>query len=352
MSTNRIKSKFTATWLLAIALTAACYVLVDYLRMDSARPAAIPSPAIVAMLVGIVVGNLLPDGSPLKSGARSIITGAIPLAIVFMGAGLDLGVLTDPRVGLGGLGICFVAMGSALGLGIFAARLFGLSRNTSYLLGVGTAICGSSAIIATSPVIGADEDELVLTVATVNLMGLVVMFALPPLCAFVDLSGEASGILAGATIHAIPQAIAAGEAMGDASGTFATLFKLVRVSMLAPAVLLVGALARRGRTESQDAPVGSEKKPGLMPWFLWGFLFFAVLKTAGWIQFGVGPVGTPLGDQIKWLGKALLAVAMVAIGFELPLRQLLGVGAKAIAAGLVASAGLVAVVLGLVCLVF
>ncbi|MFT4711001.1 MAG: putative integral membrane protein (TIGR00698 family) [Bacteroidia bacterium] len=327
-------------------------MLVDHLREDAARPAAIPSPAIVAMLVGIVVGNLLPDGSQLKSGARAIITGAIPLAIVFMGAGLDLGVLADPRVGLGGLGICLVAMVSALAMGIFAARLFGLSRNTSYLLGVGTAICGSSAIIATSPVIGAHEDELVLTVATVNLMGLVVMFVLPPLCAGLGLSAEASGILAGATIHAIPQAIAAGDAMGEVAGTFATLFKLVRVSMLAPAVLLVGVLARRSQARAQDGPGPTVKKSSLMPWFLWGFLLLAALRTAGWIDFEVGPIGTPIGDQIKWVGKALLAVSMIAIGFELPLRQLFGVGAKTIAAGLVASAGLVVVVLALVTVVF
>lgn len=349
---SKPKPKSTATWILAIALTAGCYVLVDRLRADAARPAAIPSPAIVAMLVGIVVGNLLPEGSRLKSGARSIITGAIPVAIVCMGAGLDLGVLTDPRVGLGGLGICLVAIASALALGIFAARLLGLSRNTSYLLGVGTAICGSSAIIATSPVIGADEDELVLTVATVNLMGLVVMFALPPLCAALELSGEASGILAGATIHAIPQAIAAGDAMGDVAGTFATLFKLVRVSLLAPAVLLVGLLARRSLAARPDESSRAGQKPSLMPWFLWGFLLLAALRTAGWIQFEVGPVDAPLADQVKWLGKALLAVSMVAIGFELPLRQLIGVGAKAIAAGLLASAGLVLVVLGLVTLIF
>ena len=346
------KPKPTATWLLAIALTAGCYVLVDHLREGAARPAAIPSPAIVAMVVGIVVGNLLPHGSRFKSGARSIITGAIPLAIVCMGAGLDLGILTDPRVGLGGLGICLLAIGAALALGIFAARLFGLSRNTSYLLGVGTAICGSSAIIATSPVIGADEDELVLTVATVNLMGLVVMFALPPLCVGMGLSGQASGILAGATIHAIPQAIAAGDAMGDVAGTFATLFKLVRVSMLAPAVLLVGLLARRSLDAPQETQGSPGPTPSLVPWFLWGFLVLAALRTAGWIDFEVSPVGTALGDQVKWLGKALLAVSMVAIGFELPLRQLLGVGAKAIAAGLIASAGLVSVVLVLVTLLF
>ncbi len=345
--------KILPTWLLAIALTACCYVFVDALREGAERPNAIPSAAIVAMLVGVVVGNLLPSGSRWKAGSRSIIKGSIPLAIVFMGAGLDLGVLADPRVGFGGLAVTFVAIGAALALGIFAARVLGLSRNTQLLLGVGTAICGSSAIIATSPMIEADEDELVLTVAIVNLMGLVAMFAIPPLAHALGLTEQAAGILAGTTIHAIPQAIAAGDAMGDTAATFATLFKLVRVSMLAPVVLLVGMLARRHSTSQAHAPEAA--KTALIPWFLWGFVILAVLHSFGLLDFAIALPGiesSPLSSVLKSLGKALLAVAMIAIGFELPLAQMIGVGGRAILAGLLSTAGLIAVALGLLAIVF
>lgn len=341
------------TWLLAIALTACCYVLVDALREGAQRPGSIPSAAIVAMLVGVVVGNLLPEDSRWKAGSRSIIKGAIPLAIVFMGAGLDLSILADPRIGFGGLTITFIAIGAALALGIFCARVLGLSRNTQLLLGVGTAICGSSAIIATSPLIDAEEDELVLTVATVNLMGLVAMFAIPPLAHALELTEQASGILAGITIHAIPQAIASGDAMGDTSATFATLFKLVRVSMLAPVVLLVGALARKHSARSNREV--AQARTVLVPWFLWGFAALAILHSFELIEFAVGLPGmesAPLSGLLKSAGKALLAVAMIAIGFELPLAKMIGVGGRAILAGLLSTAGLVAVALGLLAVVF
>ncbi len=328
-------------------------MLVDFLREGTERPAAIPSAAILAMLVGVVVGNVLPKNSPWKGGSRSIIKTAIPLAIVFMGAGLDLGVLADPRVGVGGLAITLLAIAAALGLGIFCARALGLSRNTQLLLGVGTAICGSSAIIATAPLIDAEEDELVLTVATVNLMGLVAMFAIPPIAHAFGLTEQVSGIFAGTTIHAIPQAIAAGDAMGDTAGTFATLFKLVRVSLLAPIVLLVGALARRNKPKvDQD---GSTTSTPWVPWFLWGFAALAILHSFELLEFGIALPGleiTPLSGLLKAAGKGLLAIAMIAIGFELPLSQLVGVGARALLAGLLSTFGLLAVTLGLLAIVF
>lgn len=345
--------KALPTWLLAIALTACCYVLVDALREGAERQGAIPSAAIVAMLVGVLIGNLLPKDSPWKAGSRSIIKGAIPLAIVFMGAGLDLSVLADPRVGLGGLAVTFVAIGAALALGILTARALGLSRNTQLLLGVGTAICGSSAILATSPIIDAEEDELVLTVATVNLMGLIAMFAIAPLAHALGLTEQASGVLAGTTIHAIPQAIASGDAMGDTAATFATLFKLVRVSMLAPVVLLVGALARKHNTSS--TPQERPARTALVPWFLWGFAALAVLHSFELLEFAVALPGiesAPFSGLLNSAGKALLAVAMIAIGFELPLAQMIGVGGRALLAGLLSTAGLIAVVLGLLAAAF
>src|SRR6266700_3556718 len=134
----------------------------------------------------------------------------------------------------------------------YSGRLFGLWPKTALLIGAGTAICGNSAIVAVAPLIDAADEDVTLSVGTVNVMGLLLMFLLPLAGGVLKLSDEAFGVWAGSTIHAVPQVVAAAFAYSQKAGTLATLVKLVRVTLLAPFVIVLMLIyARRRKTGAE-----------------------------------------------------------------------------------------------------
>src|SRR5690606_19367004 len=152
------------------------------------------------------------------------------------------------------------------------------------LLGAGTAVCGNSAIVAVAPVVSAPEEDVAASLAAVNLYGLLVMLAVPAIAAPLGMPEAHAGVWAGTTVHAVPQAISAGAAVGETAAEIATAFKLVRVAMLAPLVLLIALItARRGTSGVRFSK--------LVPWFVWGFVVASALKTAGLLEIGLPRVG-------------------------------------------------------------
>src|SRR5205807_8098122 len=145
----------------------------------------------------------------------------------------------------------------ALVLLFFLTRMLKLPRKLGVLLGVGTAICGGTAIVATAPVIEAEEKDVVFSVATVTLLGLIAMFSLPIIGHMLELSSKAFGIWAGLAIHQTPQVVAAGFAYSNEAGQTATIVKLARVCLLAPVVFLIGLVYARNKLKATGA---SERK--------------------------------------------------------------------------------------------
>jgi len=326
-------------WVTALLLTLAAVYGGGWWKQQVAHPELIPSASILAILAGVLARNVLMLPAVARRGAKGIIKTVIPLSIVLLGAGLDLEALTDPQLGVGGLAITIACMLVALLAAFGAAKIMGLTGRTAALLAAGTAVCGSSAIMAVAPVLEAEDDEIVVALGTVNLMGLLAMLAVPALAAAFGLSDQAAGLFAGTSVHAVPQAVAAGAAVGDTAAGFATLFKMVRVAMLAPLVLAFGAFLawRRPRSQAQEQ---SRRIGSIVPWFVWGFLAFAALRTGGLLGTELG--SKPLGDELAGWGKYLLTYSMVAIGLEIDLRKLLGVGLRGLIAGTLASAALLA----------
>jgi len=226
-------------------------------------------------------------------------------------------------------GMCLATV-AALGLG----SRFGLLRKTSLLIGAGTAVCGTSAIVAAAPLIEADDEDVTLSVGTVNLLGLILMFALPVAGGLMGLDQTSFGVWAGTSIHAVPQVVAAGFTYGSEAGTLATLVKLARVTLLIPFLVILLMLSGKG-----ERPHMSYSR--LIPAFLWGFLILAALNTASLLpslQFQPAawvspPAQLALGPSLVEAGNWLLTLAMAAIGLEVNLRLLVKVGIRALAAG-------------------
>lgn len=307
------------------------------------------STAIIALIVGLLLRNTLPLPVSLKVGCKSVVKKIIPVSIVLMGAGLNMATLAS--VGLKVMLITMVCIAIALVGGYYLGRLIGLNWKTALLLATGTGICGNSAIVAVAPLIDADDDDLVLSVGAVNLLGLVAMLVWPMVGGLLHLTDDMFGVWAGTSIHAVPQVVAAGFAFSPDAGTLATLVKLVRVTMLAPLVFVLAMLyAKHHQGETGSDSAITVRYARLVPWFVWGFVAFAILNTLGLLptlNFKVSGLLTGSGiaeraqvSLVAFLtgaGKVLLALAMAAIGLEVNLRVLAGVGRRAVSAGIAAT---------------
>lgn len=314
------------------------------------------SSAIIAILLGLLIRNAGRVPATIGPGCKRVVRRAIPIAIILAAADLNLVALAKHGWSVLLITILCLSFGVLAGYG--SARLLGLRPKLGLLLGVGTGVCGNSAIVAIAPLIEAEDEDLLLSIGTVNLMGLLVMLVCPLAGELLGLSQHAFGIWAGTTVHAVPQAVAAGFTYGPQAGSLATAVKLIRVALLAPLVLIVAyAAARRRADGAADRPHPIVHFARLVPWFVWGFAILAGLCTLGMVPSLTFPAG-PLVDGgsvsltmvLKETGNILLTLAMAAIGLEVDLRMMIGVSVKALLAGALSSAALLAASLAMVML--
>jgi uncharacterized integral membrane protein (TIGR00698 family) len=260
----------------------------------------------------------------------------IPITIVLTGATLNL---TDLAKGLPYLTVVLLAVASGTLAALAVGRMLGATPHTALLIGAGTSICGNSAVIATAPVVRSNDDDLLLSLGTINVLGLLILLLLPLAGGGLSMSQEAFGVWAGATVHAVPQAVTAGFAFGPQAGALATLVKLVRVTMLAPYILVLALLARR-----REPAAGPIRYMSLLPPFLWGFAGLAVVGTLGFLPDLVfhpagtsNPVQFTASQAISSVGTLLLTLSMAAMGLEVNLKHLVRTGGPALLTGAAAS---------------
>lgn len=333
-------------WWLSAGLALAASLLLEPLKEAFGGSSLVPSPSVLALIFGMVAGAIPGLRARLAASVKAVSKQAIPIAIVAIGFGLDLG----PLLKGGQLGASFalviVGMAVAFGGSLLFGRLFGLDPRASMLLGAGTAVCGNSAVMAVAPTVDAKDEDLGLVVGVINLLGVLMVILLPPAVSGFGITEAEGGALAGLTVHAVPQAIATGEAFGSQVGVdIATLFKLLRVAMLAPVVILLAFTLRRVRGANDI----EQKKAGL-PWFVLLFVVAAVIRTLGWVdaEVAVGDKTQAISSWIKDAGKFLLAIALAAIGVGLDVKALLRVGPRVLLAGTLAVTCMVATLLPLV----
>ena len=341
---------FRDTWqgyLLSVVVAALAYAL-HYLpfppfRVMSASGARYPvSAAIIAIVGGVLVRNLLPLPTSSVESAKGLARRLIPLTIVLTGAGLNL--LRVATVGYTALFITLVCIAVSMAATLWIARLLGVWHRTAILIGAGTAICGTSAIVAVAPLVEAEDQDLMLSIGTINILGLVLMFALPAAGGLMHLRDDTFGVWAGTTIHAVPQVVAAGFAYSPSAGGLATLVKLVRVTLLAPFLFIVGYLYARRKGSQVSIPYAR-----LVPHFVYGFLALSLLNTLSLLpvlQFRFGSL--PLSEALTNIGELMLTLSMAAMGLEVNVRFLAHTGGRAVLTGTAASLILCAVSLLLI----
>jgi len=202
-----------------------------------------------------------------------------------------------------------------------------------------------------APVIGADSEDIASSIAFTAVLGVIVVLALPLLVPLLHMTGLQYGVLAGLTVYAVPQVLAATAPVGLVAVHIGTLVKLVRVLMLGPVVLGLSLVASRLREETDEpAPhltAGDRPKPGriavhhLVPWFILGFLALAGVRSAGLIpEAALGPIGG--------VATVLTVLSMAALGLGVDVRVVARAGMRVVLAVTASLLALGAVSLGLI----
>ena len=327
------KKKLYPVWeglLLVGVITAAAYGVV----FSNVFPRGSVEPVTIALPLGLLIGNTVRLPERLRSGVRYAVKSILSVGIILLGARLNFGDIL--KVGTAAVLMSGAQVVLMLTLAVAIRRMFGIGVNLATLLGVGTSICGGSAVIAAAPVIGADEKDVAFAVASVSFLGLGMMFLLPFIGHGLGMDPKSFGVWAGLAIHQTPQVVAAGFAYHPQAGQTATLVKLARVCFLAPVVLILGFLRRN------DGPAKKRKKLRLadfVPTMVLGFLSLACLQSLGMIPLidlkfpGRNPVGIDLLDLGKTLSGIAIAMGMGAVGLETSFRSLGHIGWRPLLAG-------------------
>ena len=288
---------------------------------------------VLAILLGAALRTAWTPGALWHPGIVFSAKFLLELAVVVLGASVSAATIlaVGPALLLGIVG--FVAMAVLGGYGL--CRLLGLPRRMAILVACGNAICGNSAIAAVAPVIGADGDEVASSIAFTAILGVLAVLGLPLLVPALGLSGTQFGVLAGLTVYAVPQVLAATAPISVLAVQVGTLVKLVRVLMLGPVVLALSLLTPHLRDETDEAAphvtAGDRPASGrpplhrLVPWFILGFLAMSGLRSLGLLpQVVLGPLAT--------LATALTVVSMAALGLGVDVRVVAGAGGRVTAA--------------------
>jgi uncharacterized integral membrane protein (TIGR00698 family) len=208
-----------------------------------------------------------------------------------------------------------------------------IEKNLRNLIGVGTAICGGSAIAAISPIIEADEHDIAYSISTIFLFNVIAVLVFPLLGHLLGLSDFGFGLFAGTAINDTSSVVAAGFTYSNIAGDYATIVKLTRTTMIIPIsiIYMFHSVYLRKKSSKKTLDYSIMK---IFPWFILGFLLTAIINSTGVIN-------PALSLGIKESAKFMIVMALTAIGLKTDFRKMLETGVKPLLLGFIVWFGVI-----------
>ncbi|HJE24973.1 MAG TPA: putative sulfate exporter family transporter [Methylorubrum populi] len=294
---------------------------------------------VIAILLGMAIRTFWTPSPLWRSGIAFSAKQLLEVAVMLLGASISFAAIVASGPVLLAAIVATVIVTILASFAI--SRLLGLAMRISILIACGNSICGNSAIAAVAPVIGASSDDVASSISFTAILGVLMVLGLPLLIPLLGLGAGQYGILAGLTVYAVPQVLAATVPAGLAATQIGTLVKLVRVLMLGPVVVGLSLLAPR--LSGAAPPAGPRRFDPfkLVPWFIVGFLVLAAFRSLGLVpDLAVGPITRIAG--------LLTVVSMAALGLGVDVRVIGRVGGRVTAAVTLSLVLLLLISLGLI----
>lgn len=268
-------------------------------------------PTAISLLAGILLAVTL--GSPFKKFTKKVSKYLLQLSVIGLGFGMNLHSAIE--AGKDGMLFTIVSVIGVMCLGVLLGKAFRLSRNNSYLISSGTAICGGSAIAAIAPIIDADDDETTLSMATVFTLNAAALLIFPAIGHLLGMSQEQFGTWAAIAIHDTSSVVGAGAAYGEEALKVATTVKLTRALWIIPmAVATTFIFRKKGKKIS-------------IPWFILIFIIAMLANT----YFGI-PEAISAG--IVTCSKHALSATLFLIGCGISVQSIRNTGIRPFALGI------------------
>lgn len=324
-----------------ISLIIAIYLAILFISEPVAQMmgvAVIPV-SLLCLIIGLIIGNLVSLPSSWVRGTSYIKKNILQIAIVFLGLKISLAQVFE--VGLSSLALIMSVFLLVFVLGVILQRIFFKEKDLITLIGIGTAICGVTAIMASSSVLKSKEQDVAIAVLIVVLWGSIGVFTYPFFVEWFFSSEISKGLFLGVGIHDTSQVLAASLIHFDINGNSivletATLTKLIRNLFLA---LLIPYLAVKIHSNSFGQTGLLKQVSNNIPSFVYGFIFFIFIRTIGDQIL----VSSSIWDQIlAWnhqLVSALFGFALIALGLSIKIKELKNLSTSSIVIGLMFSLG-------------
>ena len=274
---------------------------------------------LLALIFGMSLAPLISKKPILNPGITWSAAKMLEWSVVLLAFSLDYKAIAE--IGL----TSFVAIGLVVFVVLIAtfylSKVLSCPGKTGWLIGFGTAICGSSAVAALAPKIKAKEEDVAISLAVVNLYGSLAMLLLPFIFQVYPQALNEMAFIIGASLHSVGNVAGAGFAIGKSAGDIAITVKLARVALLTPGLIFMTYLTQR---HSQ----GSWKRYFQLPWYLIGFILVTLLVS-------VIDIPKPALKEVEYIGKVILTIAMAAIGLKVSVKKLMQAGSRGLRFGVV-----------------
>lgn len=273
--------------------------------------------ASISIFIGMFVGNTFGNKKIYATGSKFAESNLLSYSIVLLGGTLSAQTLL--KLGVSGVGFIVLQMIITITFAILIGKKLGFSENFRFLMASGNAVCGSSAIAATAPVIGATDTEKGITITIVNFTGTILMLLLPFIAQIVfNLETVKTSAFIGGILQSVGQVVASGSLVNEPVKDLATIFKIVRIIFLVFVVLSFGAMKNRS-SESNSKKSTSKAK---VPWYVTGFFIMCFLFTLGVISPHISKI-------FKLISNNFEIIALAGIGMRVNFRELIKQGVKA-----------------------
>ena len=320
--------------LLCLAIALPAWLLVKYIPALSVVGAPV-----IAILAGMLIAVFLKDQAPYKAGVSFTSKKILQTAVVLLGFGLDLA--TIGKVGKTSMPVIVSTIATSLIVAALMQKLLHIPSKISTLIGVGSSICGGSAIAATAPVIGADNEEIAQSISVIFLFNVIAAVIFPTLGGALGLSNEGFGLFAGTAVNDTSSVTAAASTWDTIHGTggtvleYATIVKLTRTLAIIPITLVLAAV-RMKKERAAGAESGAKVSlKSVFPMFILYFVLASVVTTVAASVFTGGALAfcSSLFGALKQLSKFFIVTAMSAIGLNTDIVKLIKTGGKPILLG-------------------